>query len=333
MLSGSEKKIKIEKIEDLELRIDVIGYKRLGEAIVILFRDRRHNKTLYSMAIDSYCLKQNKSERNWSDDILRKYKVKSLSTICWTHPHLDHSKGLLKLFRKYCWLSTKIIKPCYFDNVDSDIVSVNDEVTKKVVDAVFGLNAIKRNIVVSALVPHKGYIDADHFLIISGNSQSKEISLNLLTPVSSIVDDYYKNGRKLEDMNGISVSFILNIDDCYMMFGGDTINEHIDLIDRQYLKDCKFVKIPHHSSYTGQKMGDYVHEANLVTACTTTYKTSLPRDKVVDKYKEKCKYVFTTGYKETKDLKTYFGIVEYVYRFTNPEISLDVNLYGNAHQV
>ncbi len=333
MLSGSEKKIKLEKIEDLELRIDVIGYKRLGEAIVILFRDKRLNQTLYSVAIDSYCLKHNKSERNWSDDILRKYKVRSLSTICWTHPHLDHSKGLLKLFRRYCWLSTKIIKPCYFDNVKSDIVFVNDDETKKVVEGVFGLNAIKRNLVVSAHVPHKGYTDADHFQIITGNSQPKTVSLNLLTPVSSIIDDYYKNGRKLRDLNGISVSFILNIDDYYLMFGGDTINEHIDLIDRQYLKDCKFVKIPHHSSYTGWNMGDYVHETNLVTACTTTFKKFLPLDEVVDKYKEKCNYVFTTGYKETKKLKTYFGIVEYVYQFTNPKISLDVNLYGNAHQL
>lgn len=333
MLSGSEKRFRLAKIEDLEVRIEVIGYRRQGEAIIILFRDKAHNRTFYSMAIDCYSQKHNKSERNLSDDILRKYKVKSLSTLCWTHPHLDHSKGLLKLFHKYCWISTKIIKPCYFDNKTTDIVAINDEDTKKVVDGVFALNAFKHNIVVSANVPHKGYTDADNFLILTDNSQPKMVSLNLLTPVSSIIDTYHRNGQKLEDLNSISVSFILNIDDYYLMFGGDTINEHIDLINRQYLRDCKFVKIPHHSSFTGKKMGDYVHPANLVTACTTTYKQSLPRDTVLDKYQEKCEYVFTTGYKESNRLKTYFGIVEYVYRFTNPEISLDINLYGNAHQV
>lgn len=333
MLSGSERKFRLDKIEDFEVRVEVIGYKRQGEAIVILFRDKAHNKTFYSVAIDCYSQKYNKSERNLSDDILRKYKVKCLSTLCWTHPHLDHSKGLLKLFHKYCWISTKIIKPDYFDNKDTDVVSIYDEDTKKVVEGVFGLNALKHNIVVSAKVPHKGYSEADNFMIITGNSQPKEVSINLLTPVSSIIDAYHKNDQKLEDLNGISVSFILNIDDYYMMFGGDTINDHIDLINRQYLKDCKFVKIPHHSSFTGQKMGDYVHSANLVTACTTTFKKALPREKVLDKYRDKCGYVFTTGYNDTKDLKTYYGIVEYVYQFTSPEISLDVNLYGNAHQV
>ena len=333
MLSGSERKFRLDKIENLEVRIEVIGYRRQGEAILILFRDKAKGKTFYSVAIDCYSQKHNKSERNLSDDILRKYKVKSLSTLCWTHPHLDHSKGLLKLFHKYCWLSTKIIEPGCFDNKPLDIIAINDEDTKAVVEGVFGLNALKHNVVVSAIVPHGGYIDADHFLIQTGNSQPKMVSFNLLTPVSSIIDDYHKNGEKLEDLNGISVSFILNIDEYYMMFGGDTINEHIDLIDRQYLRDCKFVKIPHHSSYTGQKMGDYVHPSNLVTACTTTFKKSLPRDSVLGKYQEKCGYVFTTGYKDTKDLKTYYGIVEYVYQFTSPEISLDINLYGNAHQV
>lgn len=325
---------KLKRIGDLEIRVFVIGYKKEGEAIVVLFRDKGANKVFYSMAIDCYCYKGNmKSYRNLSDDILRKYRVEQLSVLCWTHPHMDHSKGLRKLFHKYCRVSTKVIKPLYFNNEDADIVTINDEKTKRVVEDLFKLNALNNDKIVSSVAPLEGYMMAGEFDVEAPDAQPKTVQVRLMSPAGSIIEQYHKENKKLKDLNGISVSLILDIDGYSMMFGGDTISEHISLMKDKHLRNCRFVKTPHHTSPTAIEMVFHLDKEKLDTACTTVYHSALPDDTIVDEYKKKTDYFFTTGYKESAMQQTYFGIVEYVLDFEHPNIHMNVDLYGNAHQL
>lgn len=324
----------ISRIGDLEIRVFVIGYRKEGEAIVVLFRDKAKQRVLYSMAIDCYSYKGNmKSKRNLTDDILRQYGVEALSVLCWTHPHMDHSKDLLKIFHKYCRVSTKVIKPMYFNNMDTDIITINDKPTKRVVESLFKLNALNKDRVVSAIASPGGYMMTDDFEIHSNDAESKQVEIHLMSPVGSIIDQYFKEGKKLEDLNGISVSMILDVDGYCMMFTGDTTNEHISKMKDRHLRKCRLVKTPHHTSRTGIEMVLHLDKDKLDTACTTIKGKSLPVDSIVDEYKKKTDYFFTTGYKDTAMQKTYFGIVEYVFSFDQPTIHMDVNLYGNAHRL
>lgn len=324
----------VDRIEHLEIRVFVIGYKKEGEAIVVLFRDKTKDKVLYSMAIDSYSFKGTmKSKRNLTDEILRRYHVDNLSVLCWTHPHMDHSKDLLKIFHKYCRVSTKVIKPQYFDNKNTDIIVINDYKTKRLVDALFRLNALNRDTVESANASPKGYMMTEEFDIESGNAGTKTVQVLLMSPINSIIGQYFKEGKKLEDLNGISVALLLDVDGYCMMFAGDTINEHIDLMNKKKLRECRFVKAPHHTSLTARSMVNYLEKEKLDSACTTIKGVKLPVDDVVNLYKNKTDYFFSTGYKETSKQQTYFGIVEYIYNFEQPDIHMSVNLYGNAHQI
>ena len=322
------------RIRDLEIRVFIIGYRKEGEAIVVLFRDKEKNMVFYSLAIDCYSYKGNmKSKRNLTDEILRKYKVKNLNVLCWTHPHMDHSKDLLKIFHKYCRISTRVIKPRYFNNKESDIISIKDKPTKRVVESLFKLNALNRNVEDSASAPKEGYTMREEFEIFSSDAQPKKVGLRILSPVDSIIEQYFKEGRKLEDLNGISISMILDIDGYSMMFAGDTTNDHISLMKKEYLRDCHLVKTPHHTSRTGREMVFHLAKDNLDTACTTLYGKSNPVDFIVEEYKEKTDYFFSTGYKETSLQKTFYGVVEYIFDFESPNIHMNVNLYGNAHQM
>lgn len=324
----------INRICDLEIRVFVIGYRKEGEAIVVLFRDKAKKTVFYSMAIDSYSYKgKMRSKRNLTDDILRKYNVEALSVLCWTHPHIDHSKGLIKIFHKYCRGNTKVIKPMYFDNKDTDIISINDKSTKRVVEAMFKLNALNYDKVVSAIAPLGGYMMSEDFEIVSHDAQPKKVEIRLMSPVGSIIGQYFKDGKKLEDLNGISVSLILDVDGYCMMFAGDTTNEHISRIKDEHLRNCRLVKTPHHTSTTGREMVFHLEKGKLDSACTTIKSTTLPVDYIVDEYKKKTDYFFSTGYKDNTSQHTYYGIVEYVFDFGQPQISLNVNLYGNAHQL
>ena len=325
---------KLKRIGDLEVRVFVIGYKKEGEAIVVLFRDKGSDKVFFSMAIDCYCYKgKKKSYRNLTDDILRRYHIEQLSVLCWTHPHMDHSKGLLKLFHKYCRISTKVIKPLYFNNKDTDIVTINDEKTKRVVEALFKLNALNNDKLVSSVAPIEGYMMTEEFDIEAPDAQRKAVQIRLMSPAGSIIEQYHKEGKKLEDLNGISVSIILDIDGYSMMFGGDTINNHISLMKDKHLRDCRFVKTPHHTSLTAREMVYHLDKQKLDTACTTIYHNTLPDDSIIDEYKKKTDCFFTTGCKDNSKQKTFYGIVEYVFDFEHPTIHMDVNLYGNAHQM
>lgn len=324
---------KIDNIEHLEIRIFVIGYRKEGEAIVVLFRDKFKKKVLFSIAIDCYEYKgRMKSWRNLTDEILRKYHVECLSVLCWTHPHMDHTKGLLKIFHKYCRNSTKVIKPIFFDNKKTDVVEIYDCKTKRLVEAMFKLNALNRNTIVNSKAS-KDFKMVYRFFIESNNAQPKKVELILTSPADSIVTQHFKYGTVMKDLNGISVSMILNIDGYSMMLGGDTINEHIYEMDPNDLKECRLVKTPHHTSLTGRALELFLDKTKLDTACTTIKGSALPNDAVVNEYKKKTDYFFTTGYKTDipKD-STFFGIVEYVLNFETT-VKMTVNLYGNAHRL
>ncbi len=89
----------------------VIGYKKEGESIVVLFK--QDDDVIFSMVIDSY-----ERSANETIKILEKNKVKTLDFLVWTHPHKDHSVGIKRILDLFCNINSKII----FPNIDQSIV-------------------------------------------------------------------------------------------------------------------------------------------------------------------------------------------------------------------
>lgn len=93
-----------------------------------------------------------------------------------------------------------------------------------------------------------------------------------------------KKGNHNVNKNELSISFIIDIDGYYLYFGGDTMNGHIDAINPAYLEQCRFVKIPHHSSDTSTNLLSYLPQ-EIDTACTTIFSAhKLPKKLVLQEY-------------------------------------------------
>lgn len=326
MLSGGETKIPITSLNNLRVKIFIIGYKKQGESIVVLFIDNKNRErpVKYSIVIDCYKYKK----KNITDEILRHYSVKTLSMLCWTHPHLDHSQDIDALIKKYCKDSTQILLPEHFYNRPEDIITINNKKLQEAVDKVFNLNRLKREAVSLVSAAAGGYSEVKS-INFSGIDGDFPVSINIVTPISSILADYAKNGCRNINKNELSISIIININEYYLYFGGDAINVHIDKINPSYLEKCRFVKIPHHSSNTSNQLLNYLPR-KIDTACTTIFSThNLPNTNILNTY---CSIgdVFATGEKSNIKNKYEYGIIEYEYDFSKTEIDIDIHLYKNA---
>lgn len=324
MLRGGETKIPITSHSNLRVKIFVIGYKNEGESIIILFMDTQDKKcpVKYSIVIDCFKYKN----KNITDEILRYYSVKTLSMLCWTHPDLDHSIAIDTLIKKYCKESTQILLPEHFYNMPNDIVTINNKELKNAVDKIFSLNRLKRKTVSNVSATPGGYSEVKS-LKFTGVDGNIETSINVITPISSILANYVKEGKCNINKNELSISVIINIDGYYLYFGGDTIDKHIDAINADYLGECRFIKIPHHSSTTSMHLTNYLPQ-KIDTACTTIFsKYALPNTAVLQTYCSMGK-IFATG--ENSKKKCDYGVIEYEYDFSKTEIDINVHLYGNA---
>ena len=74
---------------------------------------------------------------------------------------------------------------------------------------------------------------------------------------------------------------------------------------------------------------DYL-PTHIDAACTTVYNSSLPNDKVVQRYKVICDEVYSTGDKN-KEQPYQYGIVEYDYDCSSSDhIDGEIHKYGNS---
>ena len=100
-----KKDMGLKNVQSWKVKIYTIGKDANGESNLFLFLV--DDKVKYSIVIDS-CEEDIKILK---DIIEGEYGIEAFDMICWTHPHLDHSKGLLNLLRNYSNKGTKIVIP------------------------------------------------------------------------------------------------------------------------------------------------------------------------------------------------------------------------------
>lgn len=312
------------------VKVIVIGYGLYGESTLILLMD--NDTAFYSIVIDSYNYKNKKIKDgpyiNKAIDILKKYGLKRLDVLCWTHPHDDHSKGISGLVVNYCDVDTKIMFPMYLQDNEKDIVKYGNT-SKLNIETILRVNREHKGQATPIGVADKGEYNVDEFEIKDlYSSETKAIvRIDALTPIAPMLTEYVNN-ELCDDPNELSVSLVLDINGYGLYFGGDTTNQHINHSKRFVLRRCRFVKIPHHSSKTAKDLLNYLPQT-LDGACTTVFKwgkTKLPDKDIVAKYKPLVSDVYSTNY----DLKetAHYGIIEYDYDFSFGIPSVSVKTDG-----
>jgi hypothetical protein len=295
-----------------KLLIYVIGYKSLGESIVILLGNNRDGYR-FSGVIDSFKTK----DLFVTKELLDLYNIKKLNFICWTHPDWDHTLGLVDLFEyfnedesyfimpegilgkdirdtfindyndnrfeaEYCRLYERInqIKPENFETA-----SKNKEI--------FNFNLIKRdksiNVTIKAFAPVPKTV----------RDQSLEYIYSLADEVSKSGIPQKKWYKKLDAENNLysaGLQLILKSPDMgrrSICLTGDLHDDTIDVMGLKYINAIfeynDIFKVPHHSSTHADKLFSTGCLQKFKYGVTTSYASKdLPNGVMMRKYLSKC---------------------------------------------
>ena len=330
-----KKTFKVSSFTNLILSIFVIGYKNIGESIVVLFRDvtSDNDKTIMSMVIDSYEVSGNNLIRK----ILLNHNVDKLDFVCWTHPHCDHSPGIDSLIKDMFHDNIVIFSPkFYYGNLKPDLLSSESSKTPEIFASIYKL--IKN---------HPNYSEMWRTISANGDATNqyqlqlltedgvfhKDICFYFLTPIGSRTDKYAIQGNQLSSPNELSVSFVMSVDDYDFFFGGDTEKEHAAGINKEIVQDMRWLKVPHHCSLGARCIADNLGP-RFDFAASTVYKSSgLPIEEVQNIYANKSA-LHMTQLEENDEykLQSEYGIIQYDYHFADEETIVDIKTYGNAGQ-
>lgn len=312
---------------NLRVVITIIGYRAQGESVI--FRIVDGVETKYCLVVDCYKLKKRNVTLEFLED---KYKVSHIDMLCWSHPHIDHSRGLVELMERLCREKTEYVLPAHFYNKpNTDLITIRDKGEKVTIDEIFKINTMTKLSTTNVEVKAKNYNQLEYFSMVCAGIESIPVGIYALTPISSILGAHITSGVHNLDPNELSVSLLIDINGYKIFLGSDTIKNHISEMDISMLEGCKFVKIPHHGSSTSEELLNYLPAA-LDMACTTVYhiKRDLPEKSVIDRYKDKGS-VFCTG--DYRKCHRHSGVVEFEISFNSEHVEYNVVCYNTAKQL
>ena len=271
------------------------------------------------------------------------YGIKAFDIICWTHPHLDHSKGLLSLLKNYSNEETKIVLPAEL-HIVKDCMKTESRNIFNYIQKITKRNSIKHgecNVVTEGKILEYFELRGKEKIVFRIISLSP-ISTRVLNMAN--ICKQKTVGKCSHNFNEYSVALIVEINGYWFLFAGDMENSTITEIAKKYLLDnVVFVKIPHHGSDTSNKLVELFDKKtckDMVCATTALIKkgefNKLPNNDVLKRYKGAFGEVLCTSksYIEKRSSKGTFGIIESEISVQKSDdvkkIKHDIILHGDA---
>lgn len=121
----------------LEIEVYVIGYKTMGESIILFIK--LDSKIVFSVVIDSY--KYNGV--NKTIELLKENNVDRIDYLCWSHPDDDHSRGMVDIICNFVDENTLINIPAKIDINKENCSQSTKEVFKELQENVKTRNKYK----------------------------------------------------------------------------------------------------------------------------------------------------------------------------------------------
>lgn len=319
--------IKISKCKNLLVKVFVIGYSARGESIIVLFLDKeKQNEVLYSVVIDCFSYKG----LNKTDEVLNTFGISNIDMLCWSHPDLDHTKGIDVIINKFCTDATKIIIPQGLNGKDYDVIDYNKgdiDIVKKIIK----LNHRKRKVQLTASVTPNLYQPMEELAFVD-YPDIIPVNIQALSPHSTLINERI-GGDKIIEKNELSTVIFIEIGGFYkLVFCSDIENYSIDNIKKSCFDDAILVKIPHHTSKTSDNLLPIlINRDNNMLGCTTVYTAhKLPDPFLLNDYKNICSQVHTTGTKKGNTIN--FGMIEYTFDFYDQKTA-SIKCHGHAELV
>ena len=331
--------------KDDELTIYVIGYRKLGESIIISIGNK------FLGVIDSF--KVNGAFK--TIDIVATMGI-PIDFICWTHGDWDHTYGLAEL-RKFFYEGTHVIVPTgfqarefreYLDGYENKEEYHYLEYSNliKILDGTNNENYHEVNsdsLLYSFHLLKEGTTEKYSFTMSAFSPDSKKLREVNCEHIQRIFqndgDDWFKTINL--DNNIFSVGLrvqvqreCLDTDEKHVIklcFAGDLVDEVIEVMGERKRMDNfqynTFLKIPHHGSEKSKKIFELAGR-NMqfeYAACTSFASKGLPADVMLDRYR-KYGTIHKTNLGEDKD----YGVVKYSIPIFDRDKRIRVECEGNA---
>ncbi len=280
IIPGTANQIKIENY--------VIGYKEQGESIVVIFK--YDNEVFYSLVIDSY-----ETNINETTKILNDNNIHSIDVLVWTHPHRDHSMGIINLLNTFCNQNTKVVIPNIDETLKEDIPSncreIYDEFSKINLhnkrsngELIYGM---------SNLPLYNSYI----------NWHGEQLNFNLycMSPITKFLSNNKFTGTT--NINDYSLAIFLEFNNIVFIYGGDIESKTINgLIKNNYnIENIAFLKAPHHGSNSTKSIFHLLNITQNTICAVTNYNNGdihLPNSEMIDEYSNKTKELYLFNSKD-----------------------------------
>jgi hypothetical protein len=284
--------IDISDVNNLTLNIYTIGYPIEGESILTVLCEK--GKPIFTIVTDCY-----------SDDkchaincLLASFGKPHIDVFIWTHPHDDHSKGIIKLLDKNDAMHTaKIFLP---DGIMAGklkkLLSVEVKSILKYLNKNYNHNCLYN-------INYVGVSDQESrtfqwILVQRNNGVNVKCNLSFIAPISAVEARRFHCDDTIFNLNDLSIVYSLNINDTNYIFGGDVRNQNVKFLNEGNLVNVQFIKIPHHSSIEPINFLKLLQKNGIkaAVATTTVYKRkNLPQDRMITGYKSVAYQIMTTG--------------------------------------
>lgn len=282
----------IDEIDSLHLDVYTIGYKDEGESLLLLLCDGK--KILHSAMTDCYCI----DGYNHADVILNDLEVKNIDAFVWTHPDRDHSTGIEPFLEKYDFnAEARIFIPA---GISGEIIDT-DEAKNALKYITNKYNRNRRYDIKYVSLNTGEFCQLMKFRIKERKtSRIVDYMFTFILPNADIVARRSNtDGNVL--LNDFSIFYIVTFNDQNYLFCGDLSKQNVQFIEKDWLENVVFVKIPHHGSTTlGNFQGKLISAGvnDVISTCTTFKPKQLPDDNVLRSYKGISKAIFCTGKNE-----------------------------------
>lgn len=324
-----KKVIHISSFSNFKISIFLIGYKNIGESIVVLFKDCLTDpaRVFFSFVVDSY----KNANIFVTKKILEDNHVTSLDMVYWTHPHKDHTPGIDTIVETFFKSEMVFFQPkYYFGNIQKDLLKDESEFTEdanSVLDEFLKSKdkdyANRRTVIGEGDMTHNYPIK-----MLAADGTSKELIFFFLTPIGRFIDKYSIRGNEISRPNDLSISFVMSVDGYDFYFGGDAEKDHVNNIEKESIRGMRWIKVPHHCSKGGRFICDNLGPRFDFAASTVYSSSGLPSDEIQNLYAAKG-HLFMTQLKNEENVRDY-GVVEFDYCFRDEDILVNIHTYGNA---
>lgn len=271
--------------QKLRCRVFILGASDEGESILfIVYGDE---KIIYSCITDSF---KNRGT-NVPDEIANMYGLNQVTDIFWTHPHDDHSDGLIELIEKY--------KPEYV-YIPSDLQMLPDDfptISKSVLEKINQYHSCDRRFSYQPCVEDIG---GNHIILNKTLHVADKMIPFVITAVAPMIGRVRRDviTGNYEQLNDFSIVLSIVVGDFAMLLTGDIEDRMIRYVletSQAEVLSPNLLKIPHHGSKGSLEISSLFDAEALIDVAVSTAKKSsrLPIKAALDNYNTYCDRVYS----------------------------------------